>query len=109
MALLLHITTAAAWASAKAAGAYAADSLATEGYIHCSERQQVVWVANTRFRGRRDLVLLHIDPSQLDAVVRYENLEGGGELFPHVYGAIPIGAVVSVTPFEPSPDGSFQP
>jgi len=89
-------------------GTYTADSLAAEGFIHCSEPQQVVWVANSRFRGRRDLVLLHIDPSRLEAMVRCENLEGGQELFPHVYGAISVDAVVDVTPFAPLPDGTFR-
>ena len=106
--MILHITTEPAWLVAKASGAYTADSLATEGFIHCSTPQQVIWVANTRFRGRRDLILLHIDPSQLNAKVVYENLEGGESLFPHVYGPIPVVAVVDVTPFRPLDDGSFD-
>jgi uncharacterized protein (DUF952 family) len=106
--VILHITTEAAWANAKANAAYAADSLATEGFIHCSTPSQVVWVANNRFRGRTDLVLLHIDPSKIDAEIRYENLESGRELFPHVYGPIPVAAIVEVTPFRPSVDGSFS-
>jgi uncharacterized protein (DUF952 family) len=104
---ILHITTEAAWTAALAAGAYAADSLATEGFIHCSMPTQVVWVANQRFRGRTDLVLLHIDPSRLDAKIIYENLEGGEQLFPHVYGPIPVSAIVESTPFRPSADGTF--
>ena len=105
---ILHITSEGAWAEAVARGAYTADSLATEGFIHCSTPAQVVWVANTRFRGRTDLILLHIDPLTLDADVRYENLEGGRERFPHVYGAIPVSAVVEVTPFRPADDGTFS-
>ena len=105
--VLLHITSEAAWTAAKVKGTYAADSLATEGFIHCSTPAQALWVANQRFRGRTDLVLLHIDPSQLDAKVVYENLEGGEQLFPHVYGPIPISAVIEVTPFLASPDGTF--
>jgi uncharacterized protein (DUF952 family) len=105
---ILHITTARAWADAKGAGVYAADSLATEGFIHCSKPEQVVWVANLRFRGRTDLVLLHIDPSRLDAKVVYENLEGGEQLFPHIYGAIPVSAVVDVMAFQPMADGRFD-
>ncbi|HZM58951.1 MAG TPA: DUF952 domain-containing protein [Vicinamibacterales bacterium] len=104
---IFHITTERAWAEANAQHAYTADSLATEGFIHCSKADQVVWVANQRFRGRTDLVLLHIDPSRLDAKVVYENLEGGEQLFPHVYGPIPVSAVVDVTPFLPSKDGMF--
>jgi uncharacterized protein (DUF952 family) len=106
--VILHITTGEAWRDAQSHGAYTADSLATEGFIHCSTPAQVIWVANMRFRGRTDLVLLHIDPSRLDARIVYENLEGGEQLFPHVYGAIPESAVVLVTPFRPSSDGSFD-
>lgn len=95
---LLHITTPAAWAEAQARGAYTADSLATEGFIHCSEPHQVAWVAGQRFRGRTDLIVLEIDPAGLGAEIRYENLEGGTELFPHVYGEIPCAAVTGVAP-----------
>jgi uncharacterized protein (DUF952 family) len=68
----------------------------------------VVWVANQRFRGRQDLVLLHIDPRHLDAVVRYENLEGGQQQFPHVYGPVPLSAVVHAVAFRPDADGTFR-
>jgi uncharacterized protein (DUF952 family) len=60
MPRIFHITTRAAWDDAQAAGSYTADSLQTEGFIHCSQAGQVAWVANTRFRGRTDLVLLHV-------------------------------------------------
>lgn len=105
--MIFHITSRAAWDSALGAGIYEADSLATEGFIHCSTADQYVSVANQRFRGRTDLLLLHIDPARLRSVVRYENLEGGEQLFPHVYGAIPISAVLNVVPLLPLEDGSF--
>jgi uncharacterized protein (DUF952 family) len=106
--LIFHITSEQAWTDAKAQGSYTADSLASEGFIHCSEARQVAWVANQRFRGRSDLVLLHIDPARLQAPVRYENLEGGPEPFPHVYGPVPVSAVVSVTRLLPSESGDFS-
>src|SRR6185295_17521570 len=105
---IFHITTHDAWEHAKAAGRYTADSLQSEGFIHCSEARQVTWVANTRFKGRTDLVLLHVDEAAVGAEVRRENLEGGTQLFPHVYGALPVTAVVDVTPMVPSPDGTFD-
>lgn len=98
MNVILHIATPETWADAIATGAYTADSLATEGFIHCSEKRQLEWVVQKHFSGRTGLLLLHIDPARLDAEVRYENLEGGSELFPHVYGPIPVSAVVDVTP-----------
>lgn len=105
--VIFHITTADAWDAARAAGAYTADSLATEGFIHCSEADQYVWVANQRFLGRQDLVLLHIEEPRLTAPVRRENLEGGERLFPHIYGALNLDAVVLVAPFRPAADGTF--
>ena len=106
--MIFHITSRAAWESALGAGIYEADSLSTEGFIHCSTADQYIWVANQRFRRGTDLVLLHIDPARLRSEVRYENLEGGETLFPHVYGAIPIGAVLNVVALRPLEDGSFR-
>ncbi len=108
-ATLLHLTTPDAWETAQRDGSYTADSLRTEGFIHCSEPRQVLWVANTRFRGRTDLLLLWIDPARVTAMIRYENLEGGTDLFPHLYGALNVDAVIRVTPFRPSADGTFGP
>jgi len=105
--MIFHITSRAAWDAALGAGIYEADSLKSEGFIHCSTAEQYIWVANQRFRGRTDLVLLHIDDGRLRSDVRHENLEGGAPLFPHVYGAIPIAAVLNVTPLRPLDDGSF--
>lgn len=96
--MILHITTHEAWAAAKARGSYTADSLASEGFIHCSEQRQLAWVLQKHFAGRTGLLLLHIDTARVDAEVRYENLEGGTEPFPHVYGPIPVSAIVEVTP-----------
>ena len=107
--MIFHITSAATWDAASAGGAYSADSLTTEGFIHCSEADQYCWVANQRFRGRQDLVLLHIDETRLQAPVQRENLEGGERLFPHLYGALNLDAVVQVTPFRPAATGEFVP
>jgi uncharacterized protein (DUF952 family) len=108
MPRIFHITTRAAWDDAQTAGSYTADSLTTEGFIHCSQAEQVAWVANTRFRGRTDLVLLCVDEAAVGAEVRRENLEGGTTLFPHIYGPLPVRAVMDVTPMTPSPDGTFD-
>jgi uncharacterized protein (DUF952 family) len=50
------------------------------------------------------LLLLEIDPDALGVQVRHE---GEGELFPHVYGAIPLDAVVRVAPLERDAAGAF--
>lgn len=106
--LILHLAAADAWAEAARAGVYEADSLAAEGFIHCSDPDQVVRVANARFRNRRDLMLLQIAVARLEAPLRYENLEGGDERFPHIYGPLPLSAVVRATPFPPDAGGLFE-
>jgi len=108
MPIIYHITRKSDWTTALAAGSYAADSLATEGFIHCSTAQQVIATANRIFKGRRDLVLLCVDTDQVKAEIRYENLEGGTNLFPHVYGALEIAAVVAAHDFPPRGDGTFE-
>lgn len=75
-------------------------SLVVEGFIHCSTRDQVCAVANRLAPERSDLLLLKIDPSRIPSEIIYENLEGGQQLFPHIYGPIPGPAVLDVAPFE---------
>jgi uncharacterized protein (DUF952 family) len=107
-AFLYHITPRASWTQASAGGSYAGDTLATEGFIHCSTRSQVLEVANRLFRGRQGLVLLVLDPGRIEDRIAWENLEGGRELYPHVYGPIPREAVRSVVELPAGPNGSFS-
>lgn len=105
MAIIFHITTRDAWD--QSAGGYRSENLPSEGFIHCSTRDQVIQVANIRFRGQTGLVLLSVDTGKIAAEILYENLEGGQQLFPHIYGEINRDAVVQVTEFEPGPDSLF--
>ena len=65
-------------------------------------------VANRRFPGRADLMLMEIDRTRLACDVVDENLEGGTDLFPHIYGRLPMSAVVQVHPFPCGADGRFD-
>jgi len=107
-AMILHITKRTEWEAAVSAGEYSAASLHDQGFIHCTIPDQAVSIANALFAGQNGLVLLCIDEERLDAEVRYENLEGGDELFPHVYGNINLNAVTDVIEFEPETDGRFR-
>ncbi len=114
--LILHLASNDAWLAAANAGTYHADSLSTEGFIHCSTSSQIVGVANTFYRGQQGLVLLVIDPSKLESALKWESPAEPepthareGELFPHVYGPLNLDAVVKVVSFEPGTDGSFSP
>jgi uroporphyrinogen-III synthase len=106
---LFHITEATAAEAARASGSYADESLAAEGFIHCSFRHQVAGVANAVFAGRTGLVLLEIDRSLVAAPVRIEGPEPDGPRFPHVYGPIEWDAVVAVHGFVEGPNGFEAP
>lgn len=100
--MIVHVATRAEWNAAVAAGApYTHPSLGAEGFVHCSTDAQLPATLDRYFAGtdRAALVALVIDPDRLgdDAELRWEP-STGGEAFPHVYGPIPLDAVVDVRP-----------
>lgn len=103
MTLIFHITQRQQWESAHELGSYRADTLDTEGFIHCSKLEQVVEVANRFYRGQSGLVLLSLAIARLQPELRYEAADG--DEFPHLYGALNLDAVVQVMDFEPAPTG----
>src|SRR5579883_6886 len=103
--MLFHITTREQWERARAAGTYAPPSLATEGFIHLSYARQWPGAANRFYRGRSGLVLLAIDPARLGDAVRDELADG--DMFPHLYAALDVGAVVEVRELAVGADGGF--
>ena len=74
---ILHFCSEVEWAEAQAAGEYRADSLATQGFIHCSTADQVHVPANALAAGRTDLVLLEVEPAQVPADIRWEPVSAG--------------------------------
>jgi len=105
---IYHITTRAEWEAAQTRGSYTPANFAAEGFIHCSYPRQVVKIANSFFRGQKNLVLLSINRSLTGGEVKDENLEGGQELFPHLYGALPVAAVSEVIPLLCNEKGRFE-
>jgi uncharacterized protein (DUF952 family) len=99
---IFHITTPEAWAAAQQAGCYTTSTrgrtLAEEGYIHCSQRDQVQWIRGRYFGDLDDLVLLEIDTDRLTSPWHTEQLAGANEPYPHVYGPVDLAAVVDVRP-----------
>ena len=96
-ALIFHITTREQWNHAALAGKYQADSLITEGFIHCSTAGQLESTARRHFAGQTGLVVLEIDPAKLRWELRWE--DSHGEDFPHLYGPLDLDAVISVQTF----------
>ena len=113
MELIYHLAVGAEWTEAIESGrSYARStlgkSLADEGFIHCSFASQVGTIADLVYKGRSDVMLLVIDPSQLPAEIRVENTEGWDDLFPHVYGELPLSAVIRAESVGPRGDGTFE-
>jgi len=113
--LIFHITSRKAWDEAQGRGDYRAESLATEGFIHCSTLSQVLPVAENFYKGQHGLVLLAVEPALLSSELKWEPPSGGtpppgvseGDLFPHVYGPINLSAVVKVVDLDQNSDGTF--
>ena len=61
-AVLVHLCPTDEWSSAKTRGELRPESLTSVGFVHLSTPEQVHLPANRLYRGREDLVLLHIDP-----------------------------------------------
>jgi len=121
--LIFHIAARDVWNAAQKAGQYAAPSLTTDGFIHCSKLTQVLPVAEKFYRGQTGLILLAIDPTRLSSGLKWESPFDGAppvgktpapssgvsasEMFPHIYGPVNLDAVVQVFDFEPTVDGEF--
>ena len=96
---LLHVTSAEAWAEAQQSGLHAPAMLAQDGFLHLCTPAQLDYVLGRHFAGRTGLVLLHIDPAQLDDL-RWETSEPGRDAFPHLYGPLPVAAVLRSEPLQ---------
>jgi uncharacterized protein (DUF952 family) len=105
MTTIYHLVPARIWQECTGP-TYSADSLASEGFIHCSYAGQVAGAANRFYADQADMLVLHIDPSRLASPLRDEP-SGTGELFPHIYGPINRDAVVRVQALTRGADGRW--
>ena len=101
-ARILHIALPEDWADARSAGEYRVStrglSLDQQDFIHCAFSSQLEGVANRFYADLSELLVLHIDLQRANAELRVEPAADGiDELFPHLYGPLPIDAVVEIT------------
>jgi uncharacterized protein (DUF952 family) len=93
------------WVRARAAGVFAGASVdRADGFIHFSTAEQAPETAAKWFAGQGDLTLAAIDAEALGAGLRWEPSRGGA-IFPHLYAALPMSAVVWSRPLPLGPDG----
>lgn len=102
---IYHICRREEWVAGAIRGAYSGSSQdAEDGFIHFSTGAQVTASAAKHRAGQPDLVLLTIETRRLGAALRWEAARDG-RLFPHLYGALPVEAVLAVDDLPLDDDG----
>ena len=108
--MIYHAALPAEWEAAVKAGRYEVStrgrSLADEGFIHAAYERQVEDVLNRYYADVDEVVLLVIDRGTVGAPVLDESV--AGEQFPHIYGALPVAAVVDAVPWRRGPGRSWD-
>lgn len=105
MTTIYRIVSRAEWAAAQSAGSFAgAAHDIRDGFIHFSTVRQVAETAAKHYAGQHDLLLLYVDIAALVAPLKWEAARGG-DLFPHLYGALPVTAVRRVADLPVGADG----
>jgi uncharacterized protein (DUF952 family) len=95
----------AIWQDAQAGGDFAGSpDDRRDGFIHFSTAAQVAETASRHFARQSDLLLIAVEPDALAADLRWEPSRGG-DLFPHLYAALPFSAVRWVRPLPDEVDG----
>jgi uncharacterized protein (DUF952 family) len=84
------------WETAQANGLFEGSKVdRRDGFIHLSAAHQVRATAQKHFSGKSDLMLLSVSGEALGPSLKWE-VSRGGDLFPHVYGPLPLSAITDV-------------
>lgn len=92
---IFHIVLPEVWEKFKDEKFYEAESLESEGFIHCSFREQVEAVLQRYYTGADKVLLLEIEPEKLTSKLVNEP-STGGEIYPHIYGKINKESIVKI-------------
>ena len=108
MAIIFHLIQKEDWEAAAAAGEVRPESLAEEGFIHCSsDEDQALAVAGRLYSGQTRMLLLEVETDLLNAPVKREPSRSG-QIYPHIYGALNTSAVTQVRTMEADSSGGFR-
>jgi len=104
--VVYKIVAADAWNRASETGRFCGSSDdQRDGYIHLSDAMQVSGTYQKYFLGQNDLLLVAFACATLDPHLKWE-VSRGGALFPHYYGALPVGLALWQRPIIMQTDGS---
>jgi uncharacterized protein (DUF952 family) len=86
------------WREAERTGAFCGAPVDTrDGFIHFSTAAQVCETAARHFEGADGLLLVAVSAEALAGALKWE-ASRGGDLFPHLYGVLPLAAVLWAKP-----------
>jgi len=103
--MIYHLCQRQEWMNSQKQGEFRDTSLVQDGFIHCSQYDQVTEVANRYYKGVPDMVVLCLEPGKLISEIRWEKV--GSEYYPHIYGPINLEAVNKIIAIEPISDGTY--
>ena len=96
------------WQNAKESAVFGGAGIdLQDGFIHFSAADQVRSTAERYFRGQEGLFLIAADAAALGDALKWEPSRGGA-LFPHLYGTLPMSAIVWTKPLPLEPDGTHR-
>lgn len=90
---IFHVVLPEDWEYYKARPSYQAESLRTEGFIHCSYKHQLDEVLKRYYDGVKKVIILTIETDKLIPKL-VEEPSTGGKVYPHIYGRLNHNAVV---------------
>lgn len=93
--LIYHIVLPEVWENFKDKDFYEAKSLQTEGFIHCSFREQIEAVLQRYYKDCEKVLILEIEPEKLRSKLVNEP-STNNEIYPHIYGKINRDAIVGI-------------
>jgi len=93
--LIYHIVLPDVWEKFADEHEYEAESLQTEGFIHCSYRNQLDEVLERYYKDAGKVLILHINPHYLKSELVAEP-STAREIYPHIYGRINKSAIVNI-------------
>lgn len=106
--LLFHIAKSKEWQQSLKTGFYSNPSIKKDGFIHCSEFNQLLHIANSNLKNiNEELVVLCIDSDKLKPEIKWETNKNNGMTFPHVYGLINVDSVIDTADFKKNQLGDF--
>lgn len=106
--LIFHLVKKEDWKTQKKESRYHPETLDSDGFIHCSSGKYIEDIANSLFKGEKDVLLIIINTTLVEPELRYENAGNSDIKYPHIYGPLNLDAVVDKIELAHEEDGSFE-